>query len=114
MHRCFNLFLEHLSVLVKSSLTEVLCTLLHLNYARRIVEALGHDCAILNRDSKVIELLLLLFLQFHLYQSGFVFILRQYYVVPFVLELGNLRIVRRLERLHLRFLQHRKKEFELV
>ena len=75
---------------------------------------MGHDCAILNRDSKVIELLLLLFLQLHLYQSGFVFILRQYYVVPFVLELGNLRIVRGLERLHLCFLQDRKKEFELV
>ena len=109
MHRCFYLFLEHLSVLVKSSLTEVLGTLLHLDYARRIVEALGHYCAILNRDSEVIELLLLLFLQLHLYQSGLVFILRQYYVVPFVLELSNLRIVRRLKRLHLCFLQNRKR-----
>ena len=104
MHRFLYSFLKHLGVLVKPGLAEVLGTLLHLDYASRIMQALGLHCAIFNRDSEIIELLLLLLFQFHLYQSCFVFILRQYYIVPFVLEFGNLRIVRRLQRLHLSFL----------
>ena len=104
LHSIFDLFLKHLSILVETSLTQVFCPLLHLDYAGWVMQSVRLNSAILYWETEIIEFLLLLFLEFHLDQSCFIFVLWQYYVIPFVLEFSNLSVMSVFKRLHFLFM----------
>ena len=72
------------------------------------MQACTTDSALLYRDAEIVEFFLLLLFQLHLDQSGLVFILRQDYIVPFVLEFLDLGLMCVLKRVHFLFLQEIK------
>lgn len=91
---CFlDLLLKHLGIFVEATLTQIVSSLLHLDNRTREMKPWARDCTVLDGLAEVVELKLMLLLQFHLNESSFVFALREDNIIPFVLKFSDFGLV---------------------